>query len=39
MKAKNHVQPTPRSSRSLPTLALGLVLSSAVAGTGAIAGV
>ena len=32
MKAKNHVQPTPRSSRSLPTLALGLVLSSAVAG-------
>ena len=32
MKAKNHVQPTPRRSRSLPTLALGLVLSSAVAG-------
>jgi tRNA-Thr(GGU) m(6)t(6)A37 methyltransferase TsaA len=32
MKAKNRVQPAPRRVRSLPTLALGLVLSSAVAG-------
>ena len=32
MKAKNRVQPAPRRVRSLPTLALGFVLSSAVAG-------
>ena len=32
MKAKTRVQPAPRRIRSLPTLALALVLSSAVAG-------
>jgi tRNA (adenine37-N6)-methyltransferase len=32
MKAKNRVQPAPRRIRSLPTRALGFVLSSAVAG-------